>query len=327
MYNTNEDLSEFKEPEPLSSFVKRLGNPESTTLLHSPCQVFQIPQIDGAIGYQQIGKCAVVIGEPICLPENMAELTHAFHCYCQERRLKAVYLLVYHDFAHWGIKNGCRTLIQVGDELSINPTKFRQRQKLRWKMNQSIQQGVEVKEYKNFDPSLEIQMKNTIHTWSKQRQGPQIHLGKINFFNSNVIKRIFYAEQKDKIVGLLMLTPVDRFQGWVVSSYLALLDSPVGTTENLMCTTFHTLASENCQFLCLGAVSGLKIGEVVGLTNIGTSFANLIFKMARWAFKLDAKANYLNKYNPNKRSTFLLCRGKLTVAELLAIKHILNVRL
>ena len=40
-----------------------------------------------------------------------------------------------------------------------------------------------VKEYKNFDPSLENQMKNTIHTWSKQRRGPQIHLGNINFFN------------------------------------------------------------------------------------------------------------------------------------------------
>ncbi len=321
------NISEFKKPEPLASIVKRLGNPESTTLLHSPCNVFQISQVDGVIGYHQIGNCAVVIGDPICLPQDIAELTNAFHLHCQKCDLKTVYLLAYHDFAHWSISNGCRTLIQVGSELSINPTHFRKKQKLRWKINQSIQHGVHVKEYKDFDPLLENQMKNAIHLWSKQRRGPQIHLGNINFFNSDTEKRIFYAQQKDKIIGVLMLTPVDRFQGWVVSSYLAILDAPVGTTEHLMCSTFDSLASENCHFLCLGAVSGTKLGEVIGLSPFGKTVADLIFRTARWFFKLDAKAIYLNKYHPCLRSTFLLCRDKLTIAELLAIKNALNMKL
>lgn len=268
----------------------------------------------------------MVVGDPICLPQDIAELTKAFHLHCQECNLKTVYLLAYHDFAHWAINNGCRTLIQVGSELSINPTSFRMKQKLRWKINQSIQHGVDVKEYKNFDQSLENQMKNAIHTWSKQRRGPQIHLGNINFFNSDAEKRIFYAQQKDKIIGILMLTPVDRFQGWAVGSYLAFLDAPVGTTEHLMCSTFDCLANENCQFLCLGAVSGAKLGEVVGLSPFGKTLADFILKTARWVFKLDAKAIYLNKYHPCLRSTFLLCRDKLTIAELFAIKHVLNVK-
>lgn len=327
MYKLKTEPSEFNNPQSLASLVKRLGTPESTTLLHTGCNIFQIPQVDGIIGYHQIGKCAVVIGDPICLPQDIAELIKAFHLYCQEQGLKTVYLLVYQDFANWAINNDCRTLIQVGSELSIDPTNFQIKQKLRWKINQSIQHGVDIKEYTNFDPVLENRMKNTIRTWVKQRRGPQIHLGEINFFSNDVEKRIFYAEKGDKIIGILRLTPVDRFQGWVVSSYLAISGAPVGTTEHLMCSTFDTLAAENCPFLCLGAISGTELGEVVGLPPFIKYFANLIFKMARVLFKLDAKAIYLNKYHPYLRSTFLVCRGKLTISELLAIKHVLHVRL
>lgn len=327
MYNFQDEIPGFKKSEPLASFVKRLGNPESTTLLHSSCNIFQVPQIDGIIGYHKIRNCAVVIGDPICLPKDIAELTNAFHHHCQKSHLKTIYLLAYHDFAHWAIDNGCHTLIQVGSELSINPTNFRKKQKLRWKINQSMQHGVLVKEYKNFDKSLENKMKNTIHAWTKQRRGPQIHLGPLNFFNNEAEKRIFYAEQKDKIIGALLLIPVDRFQGWVVSSYLAILDAPVGTTEHLMCSAFDSLANENCHFLCLGAVSGTELGEVIGLSPFGKTMADLIFKTSRWFFKLDAKAIYLKKYHPYLRSTFLLCRNKLTIDELLAIKHVLNVKL
>lgn len=326
MYYLKDDTSEFKKPESLASFVKRLGNPESTTLLHSSCNVFQIPNVDGVIGYHQIGNCAVVVGDPICLPQDIEELTKAFHLHCQELRLKTIYLLAQQDFAYWAINSCCRTLIQVGSELSINPTQFRKKQKLRWKINQSIQNGVQVQEYIHFDPALENEMKNIIYTWSKKRRGPQIHLGSLNFFNSDSEKRIFYAQRDNKAIGVLMLSPVDRLEGWVVNSYLATSDAPAGTTENLICSSIESLANEKCPFLCLGAVSGTSLGEVVGLNPIIKTAANTIFKMARWFFKLDTKAIYLNKYNPNLRSTFLLCRDKLSITELLAIKHVLNVK-
>jgi lysylphosphatidylglycerol synthetase-like protein (DUF2156 family) len=296
-------------------------------LLHSPCNVFKIPQVDGAIGYHQIENCAVVMGAPICLPQDIEELTKAFHLHCEESALNIVFLLAYQDFAHWAINNGYSKSIQIGSELSINPTNFQIKHKLRWKINHSIEQGVRVKEYKNFDPLLENQMTTTVHTWLKQRHGPQIHLGDINFFNSDAGKRIFYAEQNDKIIGILALTPVDRYQGWVMRSCFAVLDSPAGTTEHLISSAINILANENCHYLCLGVSSGTKLGETVGLTPFGKTLSDLIFKMASRLFKLNAKSHYLNKYHPNLRSTFLLCRGKLTISELLAIKCILNVKL
>lgn len=322
---TGERLTSSDPDEELASIVKRLGNPVSTILLQSPCSIFRIPQVDGIIGYQLITNCAVVIGDPVCLPEHVAELTLAFQLFCQKSQLTIVYFLTSDSFANWAISNGCSTLIQVGEELIIDPTKFRKRQKLQWKVNQSAIQGVVIHEYQNFDPTLEDQMNSTIETWLKAKEGPQIHLGEVHF--NFVNKRIFYALQNEKIVGLLILTPVDHFQGWVVSSFLAIAEAPVGTTEHLMCSVFDTLAKEDCHFLCLGAIAGSRLGKMVGLGRLAQIATTYIFKISKWFFHLDAKRNYLNKYHPHSWPTYILFSKKLSFSALLSIKQLLNVKL
>ncbi len=324
--HTSDIMTELTEAEPLDSLIRRLGSPESTILIYSASCVFQIPQVDGAIGYQKIGNCAVVIGDPMCQPENIAELTGAFHRYCQECNLKVVYFLVHEDFAHWSINNGCHTLIQVGEELSINPMTFHKRHKLQGKVNHASRHGVVVKEYKNHDPALESQIKSTAEAWVKGRHGPQIHLGHIDFF-SDADHRIFYAQENDRIVGLLLLSPLDSIPGWVVCFHLVVLDAPTGTTECLMCSTFDILASENSHYLCLGIACGSKLGEVRGLSLISKLLAGFIFKVAGSIFRLNARAVYLSKYHPQSAPTFLVSRDKLSLTELFALKKLLNVKL
>ena len=326
MHNLIEERPKLEKSESLASLVKRLGNPESTMMLYSPCHMFQIPQIDGAIGYHQVGSCAVVIGDPICSPQDIPELTKAFHLHCEASHLKTIYLLAHHDFAHWGIQNGYRTLIEIGTELSIDPTSFHEEHNVRRKVNSATKHGVQVKEYQQFDPLLEKGIKNAIQTWLQERRGPQIHVGTLDL-NHNSEIRIFYAQQQDKIVGVLILTPLDRFQGWAESYNIAISNAPVGTTELLMCSTLKSLANENCRFLCLGTASGAELGEIIGLTFFGKNLARLIFKTANWIFKLSAKTVYLNKYRPHSQPIFLLSKDKLTITQLLAIKHILNVKL
>lgn len=323
-----EKLTEFNNvTEPLASVVKRLGNPVSSILLNLPCCIFRIPEVDGIIGYQKVKNCAVVIGDPICLPQNIDSLTRAFQFYCQKQNLTIVYLLASDSFAHWGINNGFQTLIQVGQKLIINPTKFQKRQKLRWKINQSLQNGVIVKEYKNFDPSIENQIRITTNIWLKNKNGPQIYLGNLSPLFNDKGQRFFYALQKDRIIGLLNLSRIDRFQGWVVNSFLAISDAPVGTTEHLFSSIIETLGNEGCHFLCLGAVSGSNLGEMVGLNPFSKYMAHLIFKIAKWFFKLEGRKTYLNKYHPHFNPTYFLISGKLTLKELMAIKEVLNVTL
>lgn len=311
----------------LASVVKRLGNPVSTILLDSACCVFQLPEVDGIIGYQLVRNCAVVLGDPICLPEDTARLTQAFQLHCQKLNLRVIYFLVSSTFAHWAIDNGCNTLIQTGEQLILDPTNYPKKQKLRWKINQSIKHNVVIKEYTHFDPLIESEMMNTVNAWLKEKQGPQIHLGNLNYLDGVVDKRIFYAIQNNRIIGLLKLSPVDHFGGWALSSFLALSYAPVGTSEHLMSFAFDTLASENCHFLCLGAIAGDKLGEIIGLSIVGKLVADLIFKISKKLFKLDARTVYLFKYRPRVSPTYFVISGNLTLMDLLALKDILNVRL
>lgn len=313
-----------KEIEQLALVIKRLGNPESTILLHTSCSFFQIPEVDGVIGYHKIGNCAFVIGDPICLPQDVAVLTHAFSLHCQEQRLKVIYFLIHRNFANWAIDNNYTTLIQIGEELNINPTNFKKSQKLRWKVNQAIKHGIVINEYHHFDPFLEEQIKMTIESWQKQKNGPQMHLGQIDFSDA-ASTRIFYAQREDRMVGLLLISPLDSIQGWTVNAYLALLEAPVGTTEHLICAAIDTLAHENYHFLCLGIRP--KLGKMLGLNVFNKFFAHLVFNVVRWVFRLDARAVYLNKYHPEAQSVFLLSPDKLNLVDLLAIKDLLNVKI
>lgn len=311
----------------VASIIKRLGHPVSTILLDSPCCFFQTPEVEGVIGYQLVKNCAVVLGDPICLPENLNQLTSAFQNYCKELKVKVIYFLVSHSFAHWAMNNGCNTAIQTGEELIIDPTAYQKQQKLRWKVKQAIKQGVVIKECNHFDPSMENEIKKTINTWLKEKKGPQIHLGDLSYFATGNENRIFYAMQNHKMMGLLKLSPIDRFEGWALSFSLTLTEAPVGTSEHLMCSAFDTLARENCHFLCLGAIAGLKLGEMIGLSSFERFLANVIFKFSKSFFKLDAKKIYLFKYQPSLFPTYFLTSGKLTFNDLMAIKEVLNVRL
>lgn len=323
-----ENTTEFQmTAKTLSSAVKRFGQPASSVLLNSPSRFFQIPQSEEVIGYQLIGNCAVVIGDPLCSPQNIPTFTHAFHQFCQKNQWTIVYLLASECFAHWAIGNGCPISIQVGEELIVGPINFQIKQKLRWKMHNSVRHGVIVKEYCHTDSVLENKMESAAGTWLKEKNGPQIYLGKLNGYDSHDDKRIFYALQEEKIVGLAALSRLDKFQGWVLTYFFAVRDAPAGVTEHLLISAIETLANENCPFLCLGVVSGSNPKKIAGLNIISRFLIHLIFRISRSLFHLDARKMYFNKYKPKSNPTYILCSRKLGISELMALKKILNVKL
>ncbi len=312
----------------LISKVKRLGNPISILLLNSDCKIFTVPGIDGCVGYQLVGNCAVVIGDPLCLKEQVSKLIDSFHAYCKEQNWTTVYFLASEAFAHYATgQHLCCSLLQIGSQLNIDPTKFHLKQKLRWKINHSLKAGVIIKEHREQDHSMDDQMKAAMKTWQESKHGFQIYLGSFDLYANYKEKRIFYALEEGKIIGILTMIRLDHFQGWAITSFLALPNTPAGITEHLMCHVFTILSAENCRFLCLGFISGMKIGETAGLNPFSTFFAKLVFTLSRWLFHLDEKSIYLKKYSPTLSKTYILCDDKIGISELLAIKNTLKVKL
>lgn len=310
----------------LASVVKRMGGPVSTILLDSPSSVFHQEGIDGAIGYIVVNRCAVVIGDPLCSQKSWHPLVGAFQSYCAKMGLSILYLLASDEFAKWATDHGCQTSIKVGEELLLDTVEFKMKQKLRWKVNQAVQQGVTFSECTVPSGDFVNRVKMTVQEWLSTRRGPQIHLGSCDFFASPY-NRTFFAKWNGKMVGLLALSPVDLNKGWVVTTYLALDESPVGTTELLITSVIEALAKEECRSLCLGAVGGEKVGEMVGLSRFSTWMVRLLFQFSEWAFNLDAKRIYLHKYHPKASPKYLLANSSLGWSQLMAIKKVLNVKL
>lgn len=310
----------------LISAICCCGSPTSLLLLSSPCQTFEIPGVTGLIGYQLAQNCAVVLGDPLCPPNNIPKLTETFHAYCRNKGYSVVYLLVSHSFAQSSIHQTCQTLLQVGDQLTLDPTQFKMKQKLRWKVHQSMHHGVMIQEYTHFNPTIENQLKETMKTWLKGKQGPQIYLGTLDLFEKYENRRIFFAEQDGKVIGIAIILYLASQNGWVITSLLALPEAPVGVTEHLMSQIFTTMTDEDCHFLCLGFVAS-GVGEMTGISPFSQMLIQWTYRVLSWVFHLDAKKTYFNKYHPNYSPTYILCADKLGINELLSIKKILNVRL
>jgi hypothetical protein len=70
---------------PLSTIVdlvRQFGGPVSHAALDPSHCTFGIPAVDGLISFLLVRRCAVVLGDPICAPENKFHLADSFADYC-----------------------------------------------------------------------------------------------------------------------------------------------------------------------------------------------------------------------------------------------------
>lgn len=303
-------LESSEKAEEIADLVTRLGRPPSIVALDPSTLFFKLRHIEGFIGYRLQGKLAIVFSDPVCSDENMPELTQAFHKFAANNQWEVIYVLASEKFARWAIKNTCKALVQVGEELIVDPhfdpSKGRKGEKLRWKVHHAKLHNVKINEYLGFDEDLEQRIKEAVLNWQKERKGPQIYFADIDVFNSRVGKRWFYASKNNQIVGLLTLNRIDKYDGWVINNLLSMLKAPPGTSEWLVMTAFTSLRAEGCHFFALGGAPGESIGEIIGFNKVTAFMARRVFRFVNWYFKLPLRKLYLKKFHPNAVPSYFL---------------------
>lgn len=319
------------EVESIAKLITRLGRPPSVVALDPQTQFFKLNHIEGFIGYRLQGSLALVFSDPVCKDENMEELTLAFHNFAQKNHWEIIYIMASEKFARWAMQNVCKALVQVGEELvvdpsDVDPTKGRKGEKLRWKMHHGQLQGVEITEYLPYDPSLEEKLKEAATRWQKERKGPQIYFAKIEVFNSRYGKRWFYAVKDNQIVGLLTLNRIDKYDGFVINHLLPMPNAPAGTSELLVMNAFECLKKEGCHFFALGGAPGEQIGEIIGFGKFASFSARKVFRFVNWYFQLRLRKTYFKKFHPNViPSYFLFTNPHLKIKTLKGLIKGLNV--
>lgn len=337
--HTEEALSSSRntintQPELILDYVRKWGGAASDAVLDPQCQAFTVPNIEGMIGYRVEFSSAIVFGDPVCPPQQIKDLTLAFHTYCQQQKWSIIYITTSEEFAKWAINNICKTSVEFGEELIIDPhadpraREGVQASLVRRKVKHALREGASVKEYLSNDPLLEDQIEQVGQTWLKARQGPQVHISHVRLFDNRLGKRWFYAEQNERLVGVLLLNQLQAHQGWLLNHLMHTPDAPHGTPELLVVSALEKLAEEGCHYVTFGSVPGEKLGHIVGVGSSTNWFMRVIFQIAKTVFGLQGRKKFWEKFHPESKKSYLLfSQSGLSIREIISLIKSLNMKL
>lgn len=317
------------------SCVRKWGGSASDAVLDSTSTIFRTPGCDGIIGYRAENRCAIVFGDPVC-PENQRQvLVEAFHDFCALKSLKIVYLVVSESFAEWLLQHGyCKSMIEYGEEFVLDPNEDPRKKTgpqarlVRRKTGHAINDGVTIKEYIPFDERIEQGIREVGEKWLNGRTGPQIYIANVTPLDNPTGKRWLYAEKDGQIIGTIVLSRLEKEQGWLFNHLMFVKDAPAGVPELLVVTGLEIVSAEGCKHVNFGTVPLSQLGKISGLNGVSKFLAMNFYHMANKLYRLNGKKTFWEKFDPLSKKEFIIFKNsRISLREALALKKALNATL
>lgn len=313
--------------------VRKWGSFTSDAILDPLCKHFTTPGVEGLIGYRIESGCAIVFGDPICSDSNIPALVRAFHQFCLKQQYRIMYITTSEPFAKWFFENVGGVSIEFGeelyDDLKIDP---RAREGVngslvRRKVKHAVHEGTTVDEYKGDDQELENAIEQVGAAWLQTRRGLQVHISHVYLFDNRQGKRWFYAKQKDRIVGVVLLNQLQVRQGWLLNHLMHLPDAPHGTPELLVVTALETVRNEGYHYVTFGPVTTGIVGEIIGLGRFTEWFTRRVFNVANSYFRLSGRKKFWEKFHPESSRSFILFNSsRISLKDINGLAKALNIR-
>jgi lysylphosphatidylglycerol synthetase-like protein (DUF2156 family) len=326
-----ESLGSIEDRQTIIQLVRRFAGATTDAILDPTMQFFSIPHVEGFISYRIEAKVAIVFGDPTCTQENLKPLTQAFHTYIETLCKNVVYISTSQVFAHWAIGHACGLMLELCEELILNPLNNPYDQPgthgslVRRKVKRALREGVSFHEYTGSDLQIEQEIEAVGELWLKGRTGPQFHISNVYPFQDRLGKRWFYARKDGEMVGVIMLNELQASNGWLMNHLMTVENAPTGTSELLVISTLAALRSEGCSFTTVGFAPAKQLGEIIGLNKLTTWFSRQLFNLAKKAGKLDGLNMFWGKFQPERRPSYLLFyKNSLGLREMLALRRALN---
>ena len=292
--------------------IRKWGDLNTDGLLEESCLIFSIPGVEGFIGYKIEASNSVVLGEPVCPPEEKPFFARAFQNYCESQKMGVIYTIVSQGFVDWAVKNLSASSIEFGEKFILNPQNNPLSNSgpkavlVRKKVKHAIKAGIAVQEYLNDDPNIEKAICEVANSWLLKRHGPQIFLSHVNLFKDRIGKRYFYAQQGGKIIGLLMLNAIQAKKGWLLNNLMIVPASPNGLSELLVITALQTVAAEDCHYVVVGPLVGKELGGITGLGEITAKLTRWLVKVLKLIFHLDGQRTFWTKFQHDLEPWYLI---------------------
>lgn len=317
----------------LIELIRKWGDVNTDGLLEESCQIFSIHGIEGFIGYKIESSNAIVLGEPVCAPEEKPVYAHAFQNYCESQKMGVIYTIVSQGFADWAVENLSAASIEFGEKFILNPQNNPLNNSgskavlVRKKVKHAVKAGITVHEYLNDEPNIEQGICEVANAWLHKRHGPQIFLAHMNLFKDRIGKRYFYAQKEGKIIGLLMLNAMQAKKGWLLNNLMIAQETPNGVSELLVVTAMQALAAEDCHYVIMGPFVGIQLGRITGIGEITATLTRWLFKFLKCVFHLDGQRTFWTKFQHDLEGWYIIFpKKKFGFSSIKALLQAFNAR-
>ena len=311
--------------------IRKWGGVNTDGLLDAPCKFFSHPGIEGFIGYRLEGAHAVVLGDPVSSPSDMGVLALAFQEECTQKNIGVVYIMASKEFTDWASTHLSATTIEWGEVYICDPTNNPLNGKgskaclVRKKVKHALNGGVVVTEYTGADQAKAKEIEAVGEAWLKRRYGAQIYLSQLNLFKDTYGKRWFYAQEGDKVTGVLVLNQISGKGGWLLNNLMISKEAGKGVSELLVVSALQALEGENCHYVLIGPEPIDALREITGTNKFYTTFTRWLYKCAQCVFHLDGHTAFWHKFQPTIEGSYLIFPKKnLNLSSVRSILKALN---
>jgi lysylphosphatidylglycerol synthetase-like protein (DUF2156 family) len=319
----------------VAPYIEKWGRAPSIAVMDSVCKIFHMPEVDGIIGYRDEAGCILVFGDPLCNPQDLPRLVESFHKYFIEQKKTITYLFASENFKQWACAQGyIKTALSMGDEIVVDPRvdplllRGKHASALRNIYSLLKKTDLHFHEYCGQNNHLEHSMEKLGHDWLEDRKGPQTSLMNVDIFSHRSNKRFFYVQEKDRIIGAIVLNRLDFFHGWTINALFYASDAPKYTSEYIILHTLSVLRQEKCPYFSFGTLPASDLRTIEGLGKTTTFLAPHVFNMSKRLFHLNSRKQFWKKFAPIIKPSYLLLHKKgIGIRDVWGILRAFNVKI
>ncbi len=293
--------------------VRRYGGPVSHAALAPMISTFRIPDIDGLIGFLAVHRCAVVLGDPLCVPERQAQLADAFGAHCADNHWSVIYVAATETIHTYALERGYGA-IEFADLLLADPRHDPEAgargRHIRQNLNHTRRLGVTVREYlgeESHDAPMEAQAESALGQWHAGRRGPQMYITSSGLFGDRLGRRWFVAECSGGVVGMLSMLQVD-YAGCrsLINRVFSAPAAPPHTNELMVVTALRALREEGAGLACLGTGPLAHLGRMEGFGGLSEFLARRIYRLVARVMHLHGRTAFWEKFGVARREPLYL---------------------
>lgn len=295
---TQEDIQRVRE------LVKKYGDNCSAYLaLEKDKQYLFGRTVEGVIAYGIVRDTMVVLGEPICAPENLLPFLSEIKTYCQKTAYNLLFLNVTSPLLDDYRKMGMGT-VKCGEEPRFYLPRYsiagKEGSKIRLNINHATSKGLRVLEYRpneHRDPAVESEIMSISQEWFSMKKSGELvfTMGTIGF-DHPMDRRYFYAvDPQREIAGFIVFLPFMHMTGYVADVTRYRKTAPRGVVEKLFYEACITFRSEGIEWASLAPAPLARLG---GETGAAAKLLNTVYEKMNDVYGFKALYQAKLKYNP-----------------------------